>query len=483
MGESMLEPTVKLYMYQGLCLDEFPNSTICRALQRHPAEEDYIQAKSANYLMYYKILLNLPAIFLGLFCGAWSDRIGRKIPIMLPCIGSTLAVCLYILSDENENSVAYILCGTTVNGIFGKSAIITMAVHSYVTDVSDSEARTRRLGGLLAMNFFGLFAGSLTAGFMLGMFSFDVVFCCVAVINALVVLMTVFCLKESVEDSVIESALAASPFKLSHITESLSVMCKPREGNKRCHLILFFITIVVNQACKAGEVDITLLFVKHRPFHWTKAQYGYLLALDYASLGLFLMVILPILSGVLGMKDLTLVKIALTFKVCRLVFMAFNTETWLIYVSVVIASVSGMIVSGLKSQMSKAVNHEDVGKAFSILSVGETTANLVGAIVFTNFYAATVDIFAGFTFCFEATIHLVLLALIFWLARDLNHDEQASPVLGKYGALVSPESYDKFPMGLDVIEEVSSPSSSSETSNALPLQDDLCDTSDGEMVD
>lgn len=482
MGESILEPAVKLYLYQGVCIDEFPeNLTICESLHKHPKEEDYIQGISALYIMYYKILLNLPAIVLGLFCGAWSDRVGRKLPIMLPCVGSVLASCLYILSGVNKDSLVFVLAGATVNGIFGKSAVIAMAVHSYVSDVSDKETRTRRLGRLLAMNFFGLFAGSLIAGVLLDTVSFDVTFCVVAACNGLVVMLTTICLQESVNEDVLESAVSTSLFHLENLRSSFSVLCKPRKGNIRCHLIIFFLTIIVNQACKAGDVDITLLFVQHRPLSWTKSQYGYLLATNYACLGMCLFVLLPVLSDVFQMKDITLVITGLLFKIIRLIFAAFNTKTWMVYLSIVIGSLSGLTVSGLKSQVSKTVDCDDVGKAFSMLSVGETAANLLGALVFTSLYGATVDIFPGMAYLIEAFVHIILLGLMIWLARDMAvsqhynllsnvkyglRDGIRGPDLGSKATLAPPQ----FELPLESIAEQSS--SSCESENEFEEDDD-----------
>ena len=42
------------------------------------------------------------------------------------------------------------------------------------------------------------------------------------------------------------------------------------------------------QTCKSGEVDITLLFVERSPLNWSKSLYGYLLAVDYACLGIYM---------------------------------------------------------------------------------------------------------------------------------------------------------------------------------------------------
>ena len=232
-GEAMLEPSIRLFVYRGVCAETFVNDTTCYHLKHYPDQESYVQSLSANYIMYYKILLNLPAILYGLFCGAWSDRIGRKLPIMLPCLGNVLAVLFYMVAAISDMpSLPFVLTGAAIKGGFGKSAVITMAVHSYISDTSSKESRTKRLGRLLAMNYFGYFAGSLLAGAILDIVTFDVIFCIVVFINAFALLITLLFLKESIPEQVQESKLQedkctlCTPFTVRNIKESLDVLAK-----------------------------------------------------------------------------------------------------------------------------------------------------------------------------------------------------------------------------------------------------------------
>jgi len=46
----------------------------------------------------YKLVINLPAVLLLLFCGAWSDRVGRKLPVVLSSFGTVIAVIFFMIS-------------------------------------------------------------------------------------------------------------------------------------------------------------------------------------------------------------------------------------------------------------------------------------------------------------------------------------------------------------------------------------------------
>lgn len=99
-GEAMLDATTRPYLIRAVCYEILKtnnqgNETECSSLENHPAMEDQVQKQSGYYLIYYRLLLNIPAILLSLFCGSYSDRHGRKLPILLPCFGGMAAVMMY----------------------------------------------------------------------------------------------------------------------------------------------------------------------------------------------------------------------------------------------------------------------------------------------------------------------------------------------------------------------------------------------------
>ena len=425
----MLEPSVRLFIYQSVCFENYPNDTTCIKLHEYPARENHVQHISSTYIMIYKILINLPAVFLGLFCGAWSDKIGRKLPVMLPCVGTIFAVLFYMMGMlNNVPSLPFVLIGAIIRGAFGKSAIVTMALHSYITDLSTKEERTLRLSRLLAMNFFGFFAGSLIAGGLLEVASFDVVFLTVVFINSLCVLVSMLLMKESLPDPNLIDPMhedpahkkTKNPFKVHHIKESLDVVAKSRKANTRFHILILFFTIILNQVCKSGEVDTTLLYVERSPLSWTKSMYDYLLALDYAFLGISVFFILPVLSSYYGVHDLTLVCIGLLFRVIRLLILAFSNTTWMVYFSVMIGCPSAFAISGTKSLISKMVGEHEIGKVFSLLSCGETISNLLGTVIFNTVYTATLSIYPGLTFSMDSMAFFIWLVVILLMSNDIK---------------------------------------------------------------
>ena len=457
-GDAMLDPAARLFIYQGVCLQHFPNGSTCANLEFYPKEEDFVQKRSASYIMYFKLLLNLPAVFLGLFCGAWSDRVGRKLPVLMSPLGTILGVMCLMMSmmvPSEGGFLGLVLLGATIRGAFGKSAVITMALHSYVSDTSDREQRTRRLGKLLAMNFYGYFTGSLLVGALLEICSFDVIFCTVVFAQCICVLVTVLFMKDSappnpkgdlhegkafgVDDNGSGGGKSKKlPFHWHHVVDSINVLVRPRENKGRCLLLLFFFTIIAQQVCKSGETDTTLLFVEKSPLQWNRSLYGFLLATDYACLGLAVFLLLPILIRLLDLNDLTLVLIGLAFKMLRLMVLAFSTETWMVYLSVVVGCPSAMIISGAKSLISKSVDEDEMGKTFSLLSAGETVSNLLGSVFFISVYTGTFRVFAGMTFVIDAAFHGLLFVVLVSFGRRVMARSRLADVQETLGIKETP---------------------------------------------
>lgn len=428
-AEAMLEPSVRLYIYQSVCLDTYPMASMCFTQIKDEDDserERFIQESSASYIIAYKVLINLPAIVLGLFCGAWSDKIGRKLPVMLPCLGTIFAVLLYMLSIlDGMPTIALVLLGAFLRGAFGKSAIITMALHSYIADLSTRDERTSRFGRLLAMNYFGYFVGSMAAGALLGIATFDIIFCVVIFIDCICVFTSLIFMKESLfysvtEDEQTQSKKSKNPFKVEHIRESLNVLIKPREHGAHWHLLALFFTILLNQMSKSGEVDITLLFVERYPLRWEKQLYGYLLATDYACLGISVFFLLPVLSTGMDIHDMTLILVGLLFKVIRLIIIASARSTWLVFLSVIIGCPSALIISGAKSLISKIVHEDEIGKAFSLLSCGETVSNMIGSLLLTGIYSALMPYYAGSTFLLASGVNAIWLVIMILLYKDIK---------------------------------------------------------------
>jgi len=85
---AMVEPSIKVHIYATLCSSENISSD-CRSLTYSNATsvtlEDAVQKYAAKSLVTMKLMRSIPALLIILFCGAWSDHIGRKVSYKCSC--------------------------------------------------------------------------------------------------------------------------------------------------------------------------------------------------------------------------------------------------------------------------------------------------------------------------------------------------------------------------------------------------------------
>ena len=180
----------------------------------------------------------------------------------------------------------------------------------------------------------------------------------------------------------------------------------------------------MQQMCKSGESDVTLLYVQRQPFHWSNSMYGFFVAIDYVMLGIVTALLLPLVLRFCDSEDSTLVLLGIVFKIIRLIIMLFSINTWQLYLSLILGCPSALIITGAKSKLSKIIRDDEIGKIFSLLSSGETIANLIGSFIFTNLYTVTVTFFPGCAFVVDVALNLTLIVVILlvsWDMRTMSH--------------------------------------------------------------
>ena len=124
-----------LYLSKVCIVNFHLNSSDCGP-QNHTIESEHstdIQKYVSNLNIYASLIENIPSVILVLFIGPWSERNGRKVPMMTPVVGLILSVTLYILNYYFESWPAeYILFASIPSGLFGGAATFLMALNRLV---------------------------------------------------------------------------------------------------------------------------------------------------------------------------------------------------------------------------------------------------------------------------------------------------------------------------------------------------------------
>ncbi|XP_078310307.1 lysosomal proton-coupled steroid conjugate and bile acid symporter SLC46A3-like [Crassostrea virginica] len=431
-GEAMLDATTRPFLIRAVCYEvhktiHSENKTACSDLGRFLVLEDEVQTQSGYYLIYYRLLLNIPAVVLSMFCGSYSDTHGRKLPILLPCFGSLLAAMMYMTSNMYmEYRVPMILGGSALQGMFGKSSLITMAANSTMFDLSETKNRTRNFGRLMATMFFGGTLGALMSGVFQDLLDINAAF--IGIVSLFVVAISLILIFVRGDTKKTDKSDTADPdkgsscevFTAGHIKETIAVITKARSDNNRFKLISLIIVALMIHLCKVGEMDIKLMFLTRSPLSWPKSWFGYFLSVESAVMGLCLFLLIPLFSKKIKLTDVTIVVIGLLSMLAKVIFLGFSSTSWMVFVSIGLGAFIGMVPSTLRSLLSKTLKEDEAGKVFSILSCGETILKSLGSLIFVNIYSATAHIFRGIAFFAEAFIIVTMLVVILIMYRQLR---------------------------------------------------------------
>lgn len=191
----------------------------------------------------YPLQTALPGI-LTLFLGAWSDRTGnRKAFMVLPILGKLISVIGIILStvfffQVGLNETA--LLEGLPPALAGGRVAMTMAVYSYITDITSETERTYRLGIITAILTLSRPIGLALSGIMTKRFGYYGVFMVACVFYLIGFIYIVIRLKDrpkkAVDSDKQETIL--SVFSGQDFVATVNVAFRPREGSRRLQIIL-----------------------------------------------------------------------------------------------------------------------------------------------------------------------------------------------------------------------------------------------------
>lgn len=240
---------------QNLCLEkaclvnlQYDDRT-CRHIMQgrthnYTEQEKNVQTTVASMTAWsFPLQTALPGI-LALFAGAWSDRTGnRKAFMVLPILGKLLSAIGIILTtvffyQVGVNETA--LIEGLPPALAGGRVAMTMAVYSYVTDITNDSERTFRLGIITAILTLSRPIGLALSGIMTKRFGYYGVFMVACVFYMFGFIYILLRLKEKPKKKV-ESEKTPSVVSLIPVADfmaTVNVAFKSRQGSRRLQIIL-----------------------------------------------------------------------------------------------------------------------------------------------------------------------------------------------------------------------------------------------------
>jgi len=414
-------------------LHNISNHTVCSNI----SSDNHLQVKTAGqtslWCLYISIAGFLSSVFTTLPISVLGDHVGRRPPLLLSFGGLLLEAAVVIVTIRYDLPLEMFFVAAVVHGVGGGFTCILASCFAYVADVSSHEDRTVRIAVGESCIGVGSVVGSVIAGNWIKaqgfvnpmLFGFGLV--------VLAILHVVFITKEPRSNDT--ELLMTSRFR--HAWNFLTT-AKPYKGiaaamrnggGNMKYIVPLLVTILVACMAISGNGSVLTIYKQTRPFCWSPVLIGYVQSLS--SLTYFIsLVTIRLLHGVCG--DSGLVFISLLSSMLARAFEGFASESWMLITAAAVGLFSSMLVTVVRSMISRIASADDQGSYFAVIALVESCAYILGSILFNNIYAATVGWYSGFVFLCGAAMFFALMVLncILFCATDINN--KTSPLRSEY---------------------------------------------------
>ena len=192
----MRQPTNQLLVLHKVCLLNY-NATTCNHIMTVDVEND-IQADTAYWNFYLKMALLIPGAVVSSLYGPLSDKLGRRVFLIIPSVGNIFgAVALIIQSEIPLMPLEYLLATELIVGLSGNVVTTYVVAKSYLCDITDRTNRTKRLGVIKSMSYFGGPVCAFLSGILVDREGFASVYYIIAGIHVFIVIYVAVWLQES----------------------------------------------------------------------------------------------------------------------------------------------------------------------------------------------------------------------------------------------------------------------------------------------
>ena len=327
--------------------------------------------------------------------GSLSDRFGRRPVILVSLLGAALDYLLLAWAP----SMVWLFVGRIISGI---TAAHFSAASAYIADVTSPEKRAAGFGMIGAAFGLGFIAGPAVGG-LLGEFGLRLPFLVAAGVTALNWIYGVFVLPESLtpENRRAFDWLSVNPFK-SLVALARWPVVSGLAGAQ------FLMNLSHNI-----YPSLWVLYTGFR-YGWSTRTVG----LSLCVVGLTSAIVQGALAGniIRRMGERRAVLFGLGLMSVAMVCYGLATEGWMIFVTIILGSIGGVAGPAEQSLISQAVPADEQGAVQGALNSLASVAGVIGPLVWTWIFAASLGThgslnFPGLAFIIAGVLTLIALAV------------------------------------------------------------------------
>ncbi|XP_061182235.1 proton-coupled folate transporter-like [Saccostrea echinata] len=394
-----------------------------------------IQVLASQFMIYTSLALFIPPIFGVFFLSTLSDTYGRKPFIVIPIFGALIRSALFVVGIHYELDLYWFIVFLLVEGLTGGLYCQITVSLSYVADITKSgDKRILLLVILEIIAGFGGLLGTLSSGYLIQAFGFEVP----SFISTLCILLSLLLFGFFLPESLPPEFKSRS--KNINICEKLKGVWefytsdKYGKGTQWRYVFSLLILICVELGV-LGRSNVETLYQLNRPFCWSSVLLGWFMGIRIVSSYILGAVLIRILQCCVSVEFIALV--GASSHMAAFILEAFAEESFELFLVPVVGFGSAMIAPIMKGFMSKMAPADKQGTLFAGVGMADTFCSIVGTTLSNAVYSATVADMRGFVFLMFAGISAVavILIIVLWIAgrvggsTTLGYQEEAEIII------------------------------------------------------
>lgn len=412
-------PVIQQYLYskarEELKLSQTnENDTVCNPSYLNSSEysvDQSVQTKASHYILLFNVALTVPAMLTACFLGVWSDKRGRKGPLVVASIGSSVASLVILIAIHWKLHIYVFMIASGIAGLSGYYPTVTLAILAYVADTSKPQSRALKLGILEAITFICGTIVQFFSGVWIKNQGYASVYLVILTAHLLNLLYIVIFLPESLPMELKQNTPICSYDGMKPI---ILVYLRKRVG--RWVLFSLLVCAVLVYLTSFILQTLLVLFAKRAPLCWEESLIGYFSGTLLLSKAFGAVVGISLCSW-LGISNFGATQLGTVFLMGSLVMIGFSRNTLEMFLGTILSFFSGVPQPCIRAEMSKLVNKEEQGALFAILASLESLCNFSSQLIFIPLYTWTVtelkgEFVGGITFFINAGLLLIPVVLI-----------------------------------------------------------------------
>ncbi|CAL1284795.1 unnamed protein product [Larinioides sclopetarius] len=237
---------------------------VCHHLKEHKDLKSTVEKIANNYHLGHSMIQMIPSAILACFVGSWSDKYGRKVPLIMALVGIIIdglgsSICAGLFYSRVE----YYFLPAIFTGFSGGFIGVLTVLYSYASDITTFKQRTMKYAIMEAAFGLSMPLGTLAGGFLFQYQGYFAVFMVSTFGHVLGLAWVLFVLKETkgLDNTDSWRKKIQNFWSFQPVIESYKATVKPRPNKGREQILLLIIAMgiaVLSFSCNLFGILVSL---------------------------------------------------------------------------------------------------------------------------------------------------------------------------------------------------------------------------------